>query len=370
MKRVDDTPATLHSKGRVAISGAHTSRVIGYSVGRNTVFTLSQFSSISMPPHSEKLIELKVESKCLNGDHSPTWSQILFKQPSPPIDPTSSDSSFSSHVTPVSSPTVSVSPEVPQPQSVSTSGQSDDHSTTAGVDSSPMASQSPSLPPSSSSPTVTTNIYPPPTSEPASTEPVSSSDQSQSQTGLRRSTRPRRPNPRASSRSTISREDFDARQHCYKGEGRSPAAVATNNSSRRKIPRFAGLQKLPRIIKKFPPSPSRLHVGSSLKLVVIPRFATATPSSSEPHQSRLREGETPNCSGHTYNKEQLWNEVKGEQALEVLKFSFKKKMLKPKFERAVDILSRIVENKVTCTNDVSEEKFTMLSALLNNYLVN
>nr|GLL16949.1 uncharacterized protein LOC109146716 [Ipomoea trifida] len=121
-----------------------------------------------------------VESKCLIGDHSPTWSQILFKQPSPPIEPTSSDSSFSSHVTPVSSPAVSVSPEVPQPQSVSTSGQSDEHSTTAGVDSSPMASQSPSLPPSSSSPTVTTNIYPPPTSEPASTEPVSSSDQSQS----------------------------------------------------------------------------------------------------------------------------------------------------------------------------------------------
>nr|GMD42809.1 hypothetical protein Iba_chr10bCG12890 [Ipomoea batatas] len=75
---------------------------------------------------------------------------------------------------------VSVSPEVPQPQSVSTSGQSDDHSTTAGVDSSPMASQSPSLPPSSSSPTVTTNIYSPPTSEPASTEPVSSSDQNES----------------------------------------------------------------------------------------------------------------------------------------------------------------------------------------------
>nr|GLL25311.1 putative late blight resistance protein homolog R1B-16 [Ipomoea trifida] len=138
----------------------------------------------------------QVESKCLNGDHSPTWSQILFKQPSPPIEPTSSDSSFSSHVTPVSSPAVSVSPEDPQPQSVSTSGQSDDHSMTAGVDSSPMASQSPSLPPSSSSPTVTTNIYPPPTSEPASTEPVSSSDQSQSQTGLRRSTIPRRPNPR------------------------------------------------------------------------------------------------------------------------------------------------------------------------------
>ncbi|XP_031121073.1 F-box protein PP2-A15-like [Ipomoea triloba] len=42
----------------------------------------------------------------------------------------------------------------------------------------------------------------------------------------------------------------------------------------------------------------------------------------------VREGEAPNCSGHAYNKEQLWNEVKGEQALEVLKFSFKKNMLK------------------------------------------
>nr|GMD47068.1 uncharacterized protein LOC109182414 [Ipomoea batatas] len=63
---------------------------------------------------------------------------------------------------------VSAFQEVPHSQSVLTFGQSGGHSMAAGVDSSPMASQSPSLPPSSSSPTVTTNTYPLPTSEHAS----------------------------------------------------------------------------------------------------------------------------------------------------------------------------------------------------------
>nr|GLL44819.1 hypothetical protein Itr_chr13CG15130 [Ipomoea trifida] len=82
-----------------------------------------------------------------------------------------------------------------------------------------------------------------------------------------------------------------------KGEGRSPAVVATNSSSRRKIPSFAGLQKLPHIIKKFQSSLPLLHVGSSLKLVVKPRFATATPRSLEPHRSRrCRPPALPFCS--------------------------------------------------------------------------
>nr|GMD63642.1 bifunctional epoxide hydrolase 2-like [Ipomoea batatas] len=100
------------------------------------------------------------------------------------------------------------------------SGQSGDHNTAASVNSSPMAAQSPSLPPSSSSPTITTNIYPPPTSEPVSSEsllaaseptssePVSSSNQSQSQAGFRRFTRPRRPNPRK-----IMQRDMEGIEH-------------------------------------------------------------------------------------------------------------------------------------------------------------
>uniref|UniRef100_A0A0A9CVM3 Uncharacterized protein n=1 Tax=Arundo donax TaxID=35708 RepID=A0A0A9CVM3_ARUDO len=46
------------SNGRVAIKGAHASGVIGFSVGRKIVLTLSQFSSISIPPHSEKQMVL------------------------------------------------------------------------------------------------------------------------------------------------------------------------------------------------------------------------------------------------------------------------------------------------------------------------
>lgn len=44
------------SKGRVATKGAHSSDVKGFSVGKKIDLTLSQFSSISIPPHSEKLI--------------------------------------------------------------------------------------------------------------------------------------------------------------------------------------------------------------------------------------------------------------------------------------------------------------------------
>lgn len=50
--------STNTSNGRVAIKGAHASGVIGFSVGRKIVLTLSQFSSISIPPHSEKLMVL------------------------------------------------------------------------------------------------------------------------------------------------------------------------------------------------------------------------------------------------------------------------------------------------------------------------
>jgi hypothetical protein len=42
--------ATSTSNGWVAIKGAHESDVVGFSVGRKIVLTLSQFSSISIPP--------------------------------------------------------------------------------------------------------------------------------------------------------------------------------------------------------------------------------------------------------------------------------------------------------------------------------
>nr|GMC61265.1 uncharacterized protein LOC109167327 [Ipomoea batatas] len=42
---------------------------------------------------------------------------------------------------------------------------------------------------------------------------------------------------------------------------------------------------------------------------------------------------------------------------------------KPEYKRAMDILSKIVESRVTGTDDVTKEKFTMLSALFNNFLL-
>nr|GLL21750.1 uncharacterized protein LOC109167327 [Ipomoea trifida] len=58
------------------------------------------------------------------------------------------------------------------------------------------------------------------------------------------------------------------------------------------------------------------------------------------------EGEHPDCSGHAYNQEDLWKEVKGYEAPEELKISFEKKTLKLEFERMVEILSKIVENRM------------------------
>nr|GMD14969.1 uncharacterized protein LOC109167327 [Ipomoea batatas] len=43
--------------------------------------------------------------------------------------------------------------------------------------------------------------------------------------------------------------------------------------------------------------------------------------------------------------------------------------LKLEFKRAIDILSRIVENRVVGTNDVTSEKLSMLSVVLNNHNV-
>lgn len=83
----------------------------------------------------------------------------------------------------------------------------------------------------------------------------------------------------------------------------------------------------------------------------------------------MKEGTQLDCFGHAFNQEDLWKELKGDQALVELKFSFKKKVLNPKFEWAIDILSRIVENRVAVSDDVIVEEFSMLGAVLTNYNV-
>lgn len=83
----------------------------------------------------------------------------------------------------------------------------------------------------------------------------------------------------------------------------------------------------------------------------------------------VKEGALPNCSGHAFNQEDLWKEVNGGQASVELKLTLKKMVLQPENERAIDILSRIVENRVVGTYDITAEKFSMVSAILNNYNV-
>nr|GMC51158.1 uncharacterized protein LOC109167327 [Ipomoea batatas] len=59
----------------------------------------------------------------------------------------------------------------------------------------------------------------------------------------------------------------------------------------------------------------------------------------------VKEGALPNCFGHDFNQEDLWKEVNGGQASVELKLTLKKMVLQPENERAIDILSRIVENR-------------------------
>nr|GMD52470.1 oxysterol-binding protein homolog 1-like [Ipomoea batatas] len=71
------------------------------------------------------------------------------------------------------------------------------------------------------------------------------------------------------------------------------------------------------------------------------------------------------------NGKKIYSRVNGIDIVIIyeLKFSFKKKVLNPKFEWATDILSRIVENRVAVSDDVIVEEFSMLGAILTNYNV-
>nr|GMD93404.1 oxysterol-binding protein homolog 1-like [Ipomoea batatas]GME08049.1 oxysterol-binding protein homolog 1-like [Ipomoea batatas] len=71
------------------------------------------------------------------------------------------------------------------------------------------------------------------------------------------------------------------------------------------------------------------------------------------------------------NGKKIYSRVNGIDIVIIyeLKFSFKKKVLNPKFEWAIDILSRIVENRVAVSDDVIVEEFSMLGAVLTNYNV-
>ncbi|XP_019171897.1 PREDICTED: uncharacterized protein LOC109167327 [Ipomoea nil] len=81
----------------------------------------------------------------------------------------------------------------------------------------------------------------------------------------------------------------------------------------------------------------------------------------------IPKGAHPDLSQYTYNQQKFWEEIKSEKAPANLKLSFKKKILIPEYERAMDILIRILLNKVAGTDDVTAYMLATLSAIMTNY---
>ncbi|XP_031116284.1 uncharacterized protein LOC116019999 [Ipomoea triloba] len=82
------------------------------------------------------------------------------------------------------------------------------------------------------------------------------------------------------------------------------------------------------------------------------------------------EGAHSDLSRYAFEQQKLWEEIKADFAPANLKLSFKKRLLKTEYERAVDVIIKILQYKVAGTDDVNLEIFTLLSAIMENYPCN
>lgn len=74
---------------------------------------------------------------------------------------------------------------------------------------------------------------------------------------------------------------------------------------------------------------------------------------------------------HTFNKKIFWDEIMNEGAPAYVKFSRKKKiLLKPIWERAIDIVYKCLESKVASVDDITVEKVILLHVIVHNYKCN
>lgn len=73
-------------------------------------------------------------------------------------------------------------------------------------------------------------------------------------------------------------------------------------------------------------------------------------------------------SSHNFNQKALWDEIKSEGAATYVNFSGKKKaLIKPVWERAMDIVCKCLECKITSVDEVTQENITTLHAIVSGY---
>lgn len=72
-------------------------------------------------------------------------------------------------------------------------------------------------------------------------------------------------------------------------------------------------------------------------------------------------------SSNSFNQKVFWEEIRKDTVPEYVKFSGRKKnLLKSEWERAIDILYKFLECKVTGVDDITPNKVTVLNAIISN----
>lgn len=82
---------------------------------------------------------------------------------------------------------------------------------------------------------------------------------------------------------------------------------------------------------------------------------------------RLKEASDLDVSSHAFNQKIFWDEIRRGPATAYVKFNKKNELLKPEWEREIDIIYKCLESKVAGVDEITLEKITILSAIMENY---
>lgn len=82
----------------------------------------------------------------------------------------------------------------------------------------------------------------------------------------------------------------------------------------------------------------------------------------------LKEESDLDVTSHAFDQKKFWDEVKKDEVAKYVKFGGKiKDLLKPEWERVIDIVYKSLERKVAGVDEITHEKMTVLSAIMNHY---
>lgn len=71
---------------------------------------------------------------------------------------------------------------------------------------------------------------------------------------------------------------------------------------------------------------------------------------------------------HNYNEKEFWDEIRHETTLQYEKFSQKKKiLLKPVWEKTVDIIYKCLECKIVGVDEITTDEIAILHAIISGY---